>query len=94
MKYRLIRNVLNKYDIAFYNRAATGLKATQDVLEVDYSEYGQQGLCIRYVVYVGDPHTLPSQLVRDLGEYYEVVTNHRVDRVAKEDVEVLERAPQ
>lgn len=94
MKYRLIKGLLNSSDVAFYNGTTAGLKPTQDVLEVDYSENGQQGLCIRYVVYVGDPHTLPSQLVRDLGEYYEVVTNHMVDRVAKEDVEVLERAPQ
>lgn len=93
MKYRLIRNVLNKSDVAFYNRTGKGLKATQDVLEVDYSENGQQGLCIRYVVYVGDPHTLPSQFVRDLGEYYEVVTNYSVDRVAKKDVDIIERAP-
>lgn len=92
MKYRLIRDVLNKSDVAFYNRAATGLKATQDVLEVDYSENEQQGLCIRYVVYVGGAHTLPH-MVRDLGEYYEVATSFKPHRVDKKDVEIIERAP-
>lgn len=92
MKYRLIRNVLNKSDVDFYTRAGMGLKATPDVLEVDYSENEQQGLCIRYVVYVGGTHT-PPHVVRDLGEYYEVATSFKPHRVDKKDVEVLERAP-
>lgn len=93
MKYRLIKGLLNSSDVAFYNRAATGLKATPDILEVDYSENGQQGLCIRYVVYVGGTHT-PPHVVRDLGECYEVDTSFSVYRVDKKDVEVLERALQ
>lgn len=93
MKYRLIKGVLNYSDVAFYERAAKGLKVTPDVLEVDYSENGQQGLCIRYVVYVGGTHTSPNA-VRDLGECYEVGTCFSFYRVDKKDVEILERAPQ
>lgn len=93
MKYRLIKGVLNYSDVAFYERTGKGLKATPDVLEVDYSENGQQGLCIRYVVYVGGIYT-PPHVVRDLGECYEVGTTASVYRVDKKDVEVLERAPQ
>lgn len=93
MKYRLIRNVLNYSEVAFYDRAGKGLKATPDILEVDYSENGQQGLCIRYVVYVGGTHT-PPHVVRDLGECYEFGTSFSFYRVDKKDVEVLERAPQ
>lgn len=92
MKYRLIRNVLNKSDVAFYNRVGKGLKATPDVLEVDYSEKGQQGLCIRYVVYVNGTHT-PPHVVRDLVECYEVGTSFSVYKVDKKDVDVIERAP-
>lgn len=93
MKYRLIKGVLNYSDLAFYERTGKGLKATPDVLEVDYSENGQQGLCIRYAVYVGGTYT-PPHMVRDLGEYYEVSTDYHVHKVDKKDVEVLERAPQ
>lgn len=92
MKYRLIKGVLNQADVDFYTRAGMGYKATPDVLEVDYSENGQQGLCIRYVVYVGGTHTR-SHMVRDLGEYYEVATDWHAHKVDKKDVEVLERAP-
>lgn len=93
MKYRLIRNVLNKSDVDFYSSGGMGFKATPDVLEIDYSENEQQGLCIRHVVYVGGAHTLPH-MVRDLGEYYEVATSFKVHRVDKKDVEIIERSPQ
>lgn len=92
MKYRLIRNVLNKSDVDFYSRGGMGFKATPDVLEIDYSENEQQGLCIRYVVYVGGAHTLPHML-RDLGEYYEVATSFKLHRVDKKDVDIIERPP-
>ena len=94
MKYRLIKGALSKIDISSFNRGATrfGLSATDDVLEVDYSEGENNGLCIRYVVFVGGSFT-PQHYVRDVGEFYKVCTPTKLYTVIKKDVEVVERAP-
>lgn len=74
MKYRLIKGVLSKIDICSFNRgvARFGLSATDDVLEVDYSEGENNGLCIRYVVFVGGSFT-PQHYVRDIGNFIRFV---------------------
>lgn len=94
MKYRLIKGVLSKIDICSFNRgvARFGLSATDDVLEVDYSEGENNGLCIRYVVFVGGSFT-PQHYVRDIGEFYKICTASKVYTVSKKDVEIIERGP-
>lgn len=94
MKYRLIKGALSKIDMYSFNSVAArfGLRATDDVLEVDYSEGENNGLCIRYVVFVGGSFT-PQHYVRDVGEFYKVCTSSKLYTVNKKDVEVIERAP-
>ena len=94
MKYRLIKGALSKIDLAYFNCGAArfGLSATDDVLEVDYSEGENNGLCIRYVVFVGGSFT-PKNYVRDVGEFYKICTHTKLYTVSKKDVDIIERAP-
>lgn len=94
MRYRLFKDVLHKKAIYFYNREneGLGLRVTGDVLEVNYNEREECGLRIRYIVFTGGQFT-KADSVRDLGDCYEVVTRWGCYKVAKKDVEIIERAP-
>lgn len=94
MKYRLVKGMLSNIDMTSFNRGVAhfGLSATDDVLEVDYSEGENNGLCIRYVVFVGGSFT-PQNYVRDVGEFYEIYTFSKLYTVSKKEVDIIERAP-
>ena len=95
MKYRLKKGKLNDEQISEFNktREHLGLKATGDVLEVDYSEGGKPGPFTRYVVYIGGTYTPPGY-VRDVGDAYDVKIFGKRGKISKNRVKVLERAPQ